>query len=556
MLFSFFLICLTPTIIILGFFFISLTIDQTHKDIEYSQNYAYQAELKIDNFIDQLLKKIDYLSSHSDILADIYLYEISEDYRTPLVKNRIQRAMENILNNQSDIIFATLYTKSQYVFSYGLNPLTEDEINQLISGHYVKDDIQWHHLEVSNEKYLIASKKIKLRYDQEDEVYLLLSLNLAYFNQLCEEIAVSKQHDIIIIDQEGTIIVHPNPLQLFQPIKSIDQYDTLITKELNQTGWEMMNLFSLEMELVSQGEKLIFILTLLILVLSIVWLYFVSKSILMPLQALITKMKRIEHEDLTELPTIEESEMSSDEHAILDASFNQMINRLKVLVTDVYTSKINETELQYRIKELELNALQQQINPHFLYNVLENIFWLADLNGYEVISQMISELGSYFKTSISLDSEYIRLSHEILNVKSYLNLQKIMFENDLEIEWDIEETLLEYKTVKLILQPIIENSLVHGISPQEGTGLIQISGKCVQDKIIFEIRDNGCGMSAEKVLELNQYIRATNGDTKRSVGLRNVNQRIKLYFGDQYGLVIQSELGLGTQVNVVIPIKE
>lgn len=550
MIFSFFIICFFPIILAVSIYFVSTYIEQNEKYSEYAKNYSYQANLRIDNLFDQVIKKVEQISTNSDILADIYLYENSTDHKNEYVKKRIEIAIDNIINNQDGIEFATIYTESKEVFSYGTNYFNENFNYKIRENKNIYLDT----IQTENKDYILVSKKIKLRYDKDDKVYLVIAMNIEYLNKLCREISSSKEHEIIITDEYNNVLVNKDKNELFKSTRINNNNDFTIINKIPNTNLNIINTFKPNKLWIKSLLTNLIVAVILIFIFSIFILYLANQSIVNPLNKLLNNMKSIEENNIMDFK-LKEEKCYNDEQAILDEAFGDMIERLKILVDDVYNSKIKEKELEFLIKELELNALQQQINPHFLYNVLESIFWIADMNGHEQISEMISELGSFFKTSISGKDEFIPISVEIENVKSYINLQKIMCDNNFEVKWVIDDEILNYKTVKLILQPIIENSIIHGLYNKDKDGLITIKCNKYNNTIIFDICDNGCGIKEETLQEITYYINSKDDDVKKSVGLKNVNKRIKLYFGDDYGISILSKVNEGTCMKIVIPIK-
>lgn len=550
MIFSFILICLCPLLIVVSIYFTTSYIDKRDTNKEYSENYAHQINLRIKSLFERVGSKIEFLSSNSDILADIYLYENSDEYRNDGVKQRINRAMTSIMNNENAIGFVGLYTDSNEEFSYGESFLNQSNIDEIKNKKAIYNNIAWDTINYNNKEYIITYKKIKLRYDKDDEICLILSLNKEYINSLCLEILSDTNQSIVILDENNKVLMGSYENREYT---TEDQY--IISDSIENTNYKILNIFRYDDSYYDKENVIIVVLTMLIIIFSILLLFLLLKSILKPLNELLYKMKRLEKEDIRYYKVVKDNTKSRDEQYILNEEFDKMVIRLKLLIKDIYESKIKEQEIKGRIKELELNALQQQINPHFLYNTLESMFWLAELNSQEEISEMISELGSFFKTSISGNSEYTLIKNEIENAKSYIRLQKIMFDNVFDVIWDVDNEVLGYKSLKLILQPIIENCLIHGLSSKEDKGLIYISCKKINDNVIFEINDNGCGISEEKCKEINDYINSKEDDVKKSVGIKNVNQRIKLYYSEDYGVFIKSKLHIGTFVKIVIPIK-
>jgi sensor histidine kinase YesM len=231
-----------------------------------------------------------------------------------------------------------------------------------------------------------------------------------------------------------------------------------------------------------------------------------------------------------------------------------MTARLQTLIDEVYRSEINKKELEFRKKEAELNALQQQINPHFLYNTLETIYWMAMSKGENEIGEMVTALGNFFRKSINKGIEYVTVAEEVQNVQYYVYLQKIRFQERFSVVWDIDQRIMGYRIIKLVLQPIIENAIIHGVESLERGGLIIVKGYEKGGRLYFEVIDNGKGMPQQKLREFEQHINSTNADSGRSVGIKNVHQRIRLYYGEEFGIHITSRENKGTRVVLELPV--
>jgi two-component system sensor histidine kinase YesM len=251
-----------------------------------------------------------------------------------------------------------------------------------------------------------------------------------------------------------------------------------------------------------------------------------------------------------------------DEIGRLGKSFNKMITKLDNLVNIVYASQLKEKEVelkllqaQIRKREIELNALQAQINPHFIYNTLESLRRMADLNGDHDLSKMVLILGKLLRYTVQIGDQVVNILDEMEYLKNYLTLQNLRFKNKFNLEIDIAPELTELKTIKLVFQPLIENSIYHGLEPKPGLGTIRITGRCHEEGTYFEVADNGVGIEGEQLEQINRRIQEPNmtGNHGKSIGLKNVNERIKLYYGDVYGIKISSEPGQGTVVRIELP---
>jgi two-component system sensor histidine kinase YesM len=219
--------------------------------------------------------------------------------------------------------------------------------------------------------------------------------------------------------------------------------------------------------------------------------------------------------------------------------FNEMTLKIRELMDDI-TSK------EKYLRTYEINALYSQINPHFLYNTLDTIIWMAEFGESEKVIDITKSLASFFRLSLSRGDEMISLENELNHVEQYLFIQKQRYEDKLEYEFSVEEEILQMKVPKIILQPLVENAIYHGIRELEGGGMITISAKKVDNSVELLIKDNGKGFSVDK---------NEKSDIKLGgIGIKNVDDRIKLYYGNDYGVEIKSEEGKGTEVVIRIPV--
>ncbi|NLD88692.1 MAG: sensor histidine kinase [Clostridiales bacterium] len=226
-----------------------------------------------------------------------------------------------------------------------------------------------------------------------------------------------------------------------------------------------------------------------------------------------------------------------DEIGDLTRKFMHMLNRLKTAIEE-------NNEAHKNAKEAELRALQAQINPHFLYNTLSIINWRAIEFGADELSDIVLTLSTFYRTALNRGSDEITLGEEIVNVKAYTDIRLSMSNNGFDVEYDIDETLLQCRVIKLILQPIVENALDHGIKElSTGRGKIIIRASKNGNELLLEVSDNGEGMSRELADDIIS-------GTAKGYGLKNVNDRLKVKFGNQCGLRIESKKGLGTTVYI------
>jgi two-component system sensor histidine kinase YesM len=238
---------------------------------------------------------------------------------------------------------------------------------------------------------------------------------------------------------------------------------------------------------------------------------------------------------------------SRNEIGFLFKRFNEILQEKKDLVKNVYDQKL-------LLKDAEIRLLHSQINSHFLYNTLDTIIWMAKANDYGRIIIMVKSMVVFFRISLDRGNEIIPVSRVKEQLDSYFVIQGIRFGDRMKVLIDIDMEILEYKMLKLLLQPIVENSVLHGIEKKMGEGLITITGTKEDGMLKFIIEDNGVGIPDEKLAEVNRIINEEEQDVKDFYALQNINKRIRLFYGSQYGIKIESCEGEGARVSISVPI--
>lgn len=274
----------------------------------------------------------------------------------------------------------------------------------------------------------------------------------------------------------------------------------------------------------------------------------VSLSIIVPFKRLLYFVKKgIRNKNYNIVLKIR----GNDEIAVLSRQFNNMIDEINKLVHEIYLSKLREKELLFLHKEAQYNALQQQINPHFLYNTLDSINWMAYKAGNKDVCKAISALAKYFKGVIQ-NPDVISVENEIKHLENYIYILKIRHYKKIDFYMDIADDIKEYKTIKLLLQPFIENAVTHGLEGLDRMGEVTIKGYMHEEMICFAVTDNGRGMSDLKLKGLLEKLN-TQKDNKEHIGIQNVYNRLRLYFGEQAKISIESAEGEGTTVYIMHP---
>jgi two-component system sensor histidine kinase YesM len=273
----------------------------------------------------------------------------------------------------------------------------------------------------------------------------------------------------------------------------------------------------------------------------------ISASIYIPIKKLQDLTATITKNDLQALV----SRTNVDEITELGLSFNFMTSKIRELLD----AKVREQE---NLKKAELRALQAQINPHFLYNTLDTIVWMAESNKPDQVIEIVRALSSFFRIALSRGKDWISIRQEIEHVRSYLYIQKIRYRDILDYEIEVDESILDGTILKLTLQPLAENALYHGIKNKRNGGKIWVRARRgSQNRILIEVQDDGVGFTPYKLAQIESAIKNDSDEILQSdsgFGLENVNKRVKLYYGKQYGLSVESQYQKGTRVTVTIPL--
>lgn len=321
----------------------------------------------------------------------------------------------------------------------------------------------------------------------------------------------------------------------------------LYISTITNTGWKV-SVFTNNSQIYSVLYNFIIIVIITILLLSILYIfivYVIVKQVTYPLYRLQAEMNKVK--DLNYDVNRSKLKKGSKEIIQLDATFNEMMRRIRYLADKLLQEQENQ-------RKSELKALQNQINPHFLYNTLDSIIYMIDKGENQKAEEMIVALSKFFRISISRGKAIIPLKDEVEHVRNYLLIQKIRFGDQFTYSINVDPSLYQYSCIKLILQPLVENAIEHGLNDNESGGQIEIIGTQNESYIILKIKDNGYGISEDK---LEQIYKSFHDDSiHQGVGLKNVYQRIKIYYGDEADIKIDSLFDEGTIISIYIPKKK
>ena len=418
-----------------------------------------------------------------------------------------------------------------------------------------KEGLSWFYTVLNGEKYICVVTPVK----GEDSLvgYIFMAIKDEFFSSSFSLFNLDEGEEMVLLDDKRNLIISDNPLidkkfvseniELKSSLKNKREEGIInsvileekkyvaIYKKLRGLSWYVVSMIPYDFinsDIHSLRKEMILIGVIFILVI-LIFSYFLYSSIKVPLYNLLDKMKTVSKGDLKVLVNDE----YKDEIGIISNNFDSMLFRINELI-----EKSKQQEIEKR--DLEIRMLQAQINPHFLFNTLNSLKWTALMNQDYTVSEGLSSLAELLRNTIIDKNELITIKKEVENIKNYVVIQKIRYGNSFEVKYDIEEDLLENKIIKFILQPIVENSIIHGIDENKENQWINIKITSEKENILIIIEDNGKGFNSGKNIKNNKL---------SGIGWNNVDERIKLTFGLEYGALIESEINRGTVVKIVIP---
>lgn len=441
-----------------------------------------------------------------------------------------QKLKEKYLKNLS-------YVKELPDESDGMLNITKPHVESLFVDYY-----PW---------VVTISRKMKDASGNEIQV----AVDISFYNiaSYVDEVGIGQHGYCYIADDNGSIVYHPQQQLIYAELKE-EKHDVMedgsyiksnviyTVKSLENCDWHIVGVCYVDEMITSKVERVVSSLVV-ILVIVLFGTCFMgsvfSRWFSKPITQLVTAMSEFEGDNGE---FVYQPVHGTQEIDALSDSFEHMVIRNQKLM-----EKVRQEEISLR--KTELKALQAQINPHFLYNTLDAIAWLCEEERNEDAVKMVNALARLFRISISRGHELIPIEKELQHAQSYLQIQNFRYKNQFTYSFDVDETCLSYLCNKITLQPIIENAIYHGMDRMVDEGMIKIGIHQDPNRIIFTVEDNGVGMTEEQCREV---LKKEPGD-RAGIGIKNVNDRIKIYFGDEYGLTIESELDVGTCVTITMP---
>ena len=536
----------------------------------YTQTIIQQMNQNIDSYIDYMENTSYLVSSNEDVQK--YLFGDTAD---PEARDRILSQFEPILDSRSDILNLgiiaengrMLINNGQRLTNQDLDIHSQEWYTNALEGResvYLTSSHVQHIISGERPWVITLSRGIRnkeMGTGQEKEGVFFIDLNYSAISELCDQSMVGNQGYAFIVDADGNIVYHPQQQQLYNELQTenidlvmnagsdIVTWGDGINKKMysisrsEKTGWTVVDCVRVE-ELLRRSNEAQSIYVLVAIGLMAVALFFsrfVAKSITLPIQRLCDSMERVQEGDFSVSDIVVDSE---NEIGSLTKSFNVMTQRIHELMAQ----NIREQEAK---RKSELKALQSQINPHFLYNTLDSIIWMAEGKKNEEVVLMTASLARLLRQSISNEDELVSIGQEIEYARGYLTIQKMRYKDKLEFWIEVEPSILNIRLIKLVLQPVIENAIYHGLKYKESRGLLLVKGFMKNGNAVLQVIDDGVGMDQETLDHI--YERHKVDYHSNGVGIYNVQKRLQLYYGNEYGIVYESKPGEGTTATITIP---
>lgn len=553
--------------IVSGFVFL----DHAQKTAEeHSVQLIHQVSNSMDVYVETIEKMVNYIQLE---LQDTPFFTMESEGASGWDSETayIRSVLENVANSHREVAGIFIATKEDLYVSTGMSRISRDpfqnerwyreasenpeeiQLISVVTGRNI----------VTNRSYSIDDVFSLAKAVQDPETgevlgVILLDIRHDIIQSSINGVTIGEKGFVFVMDQEDNIVytpvngivyrVNPKWVKAMEPMSvQIQGGSYQIRSELSPyTGWRTVGVFSMD-EVMSSVNTIVYILftcVIISLVLVVIVSFKFSRTLTNPIFKLKRLMKQAESGDLTVRFNFEHN----DEIGELGQSFNHMIARIDQLIQMVYVEQENK-------RTAEMKSLQEQIKPHFLYNTLDTISWMARDYDAEDIVRLVDALTNMFRIGLSHGKDIITVKEEITHVSNYLYIQKIRYKDKLNYVIHVDESLYAVEVPKLILQPLVENAIYHGVKAKRGGGTITITGVPEGENLVFTVQDDGAGMLQEKVEELNRRMSERSVlDEKKSFGLFYIRERIQLCYGKGYGVHVESTLGEGTRVTITLPL--
>lgn len=475
----------------------------------------------------------------------------------------------NLMNYNPDIKFVMLtdaYGNSSY-YAYNLPDVDREQVSRRVNYGKVRQLRGVNYWQPLKDDMMMASRSLFDKNSMKEMGTVTVGVDTAYFEKRDEGADMAGR--TVMLNSENEILMQTDEDSGHAAKLIVDKYGAgsggrmqiyynekpyiIITWRSPANEVWIMNLIDkgrISGEVSRALRPLIYIAVIAVLLTGLIALL-ISNEIAGTIYLLLERTKGIAKGDF--ITQIKPS--SRDEIGTLALSFNDMCRKIQELIEKLSDEKLKQKTAEFKALQFEYDSLQSKINPHFLYNTLESINSLAKLKGEEEIAQSIYLLGNYLRETISNKRKFVLFSEELENIRAYIKIQKVSYRDKIHLEFDVDEALADAVVPKLILQPLVENAIVHGIEPKLTPGFIRVKASCRGKDMAVEITDDGVGIEPERLKDGLLVMDGAPDFSHTKVGVMSVHKRIRILYGADYGLYIESAPGKGTCVRLNMPIR-
>ncbi|OMF38072.1 sensor histidine kinase [Paenibacillus sp. FSL H8-0548] len=548
----------------------STTIQNSVKNIE-------EILMNIDRISITLLQQSSNATNYTTVRDELRKLQNTDDqYEVFITRNKLKLIFENILLGYSYINGIYLFTPDGKNISYGNGTDLEVDYDPLEADWYKQTLSKKGELyigEVNKKDYIINAKPSigfsRALYDPNNNEFVgvfMLDLSTTMFSDLnrnpapsLSNIYLANEKDNILYDKTNTLVgqrLEPDLTSLIhnmqgKQLQFNDGQLLTVIQNVPEQNWNVIATISIDKIYEQYGisQKLILYISISCAVIFLLVSFVLSTLITKPIIHLAKVMRKNKGQHFV---TMEADRKRVDEIGILYHEYDKMMRDIDTHIRESYQSRILSMDSQ-------MKALEAQINSHFLYNTLESINSIAEIEEVESIVIMTKALGDMFRYSIKTESELVPIQDELQHITNYMAIQQIRYGDKINCHLHIDESLKNQKILKLILQPLVENAIYHGLENKQSSGSITIKGYRSEDTLCFEVIDDGTGMTIQQIAEIHALLAEPPSFTaigkrdKQSIGIKNVHARINLYYGKEYGLNIESEHNEGTLIKITVP---
>ena len=545
------LFCFLPVMLLFWLSFLQMRSIIGDKEKMNLQSYLQQSVSSMDRTLDGYNSLSDYIA-FDRTLAEVF----SMEYGTPYEQyEQLTQKVDPILRSSSyfhgGMQRITIYTDNGMVkHDTTVAPVSEIEETDWYQKTLEHPGLNW--FVNYPEKTLFSARKLAFSGAREGVNILYMDVDYQKLFTPYAETLIS-ECGLYITDQEGKLVFEESRFSgknqnydltysefLEQRDRGSTDY-TILCEQSNTTGWTVW-LYQ-PVGLAGEAMRPIVVMagvTILICIFAAVLAYFITSGMV---SGRIERLTRLMQEVQEGSMDMQVGSDDRDEIGMLYRGFGSMMKRIRTLINEVYLGKITQ-------KEAELKALQAQINPHFLYNTLSLINWKALAAGEEDISRMTLAMSTFYRTALNRGRNVLQVEAELSNTRAYLEIQSMLHDGDFDYEIEVQPEILQCESLNLILQPLVENAIHHGIEEKtDGRGKISVRGWKEENCVWFMVEDNGVGMEqkvADKILTMES----------KGYGVRNVDERIRLCYGEKYAMKVESVVGKGTKMTIHFPAKQ